>query len=305
MQARELSEPIATDLINSLTSHGLVDLAEAKLTLTHRYSEQSHSTDAAFAQLRARIAPELTQTTWLPTVSDSGVAVLSARQNFLIEISGRNRVATLLYSLLLASGATQTRFAPTISSARITDTDIAVAGITPQHIGTPLNKERESHRADFSLFPLDKKLSYLDEASSPDLIIHCGEIDPQRYAQWMMNGQKFLHIPSPIADTAQIGPLVDPGHTPCVRCAELTLQDQTGMVLTQSLTQSPRDDYPIIAAHYVAAVAAAMAIQWCDYTSLQTPHHISGRIIICDYQSLTTPIEVALTRHPLCGCSFH
>jgi bacteriocin biosynthesis cyclodehydratase domain-containing protein len=306
--ATQLSPRLRTQL----AEYGLIDTAEERLTLTHRYSTKSEQSDAAFQQLRARLAPELAQATWLPDVSDGGVSIVSARQNFLIEISGANRVATLLFSLLLASGVTQVRYAPTSEAAhvRIGDTDIGVAGITPQHIGAPRAKERESHRAEFSLFPLDKSAHYLDEASTPDLAIHCGEMDPQRYAQWMMSGQPFLHIATPLADTAQIGPLVIPGKTPCLRCAELTQQEQTGLNYSQALKLSPSDDYPMVAAHYVAALAAQMALSWCDSITQSAQKKsadlgATGVAIICDYQSLATPQRVALTRHPLCGCAFH
>ena len=45
----------------------------------------------------------------------------------------------------------------------------------------------------------------------------------------MASGQPFLHIPSPIADVAEIGPLVIPGKTPCIRCAHLSRQEPCGV----------------------------------------------------------------------------
>jgi hypothetical protein len=289
--------------IQELAALGLLDSSEGKLQLTKRYDLEATSHDAAFQQLRARVAAELSQTTWIDGVTDTGVEVLSARQKFLIEISGANRVATLLYSILLASGVTQARFSPQ-SSQRVSDLDIGVAGIFPKDIGTPLAKERESHRQDFSLFPLDKRLNYLDEVSTPDLVIQCGDFDPERYAQWMAEGQPFLYIPQPIADVAEIGPLVIPGKSPCIRCAQLA---QPGFA--RSFMPSSKDmqvsSYPIIAAHYIASLAAAMALGFCDGLTLEKDFGVTGKVIVCDYQSLSSPQEILIALNPRCGCTFN
>jgi hypothetical protein len=290
--------------IQELASLSLLDESEGKLQLTKRYDVAATSHDAAFQQLRTRVAAELSQTTWIEGVTDGGVQVLSSRQNFLIEISGTNRVATLLYSILLSSGVTQTRFT-TQSLARISDLDIGLAGIAPKDIGAPLAKERESHRQDLSLFPLDKEANYLDEFSTPDLVIQCGDIDPEKYAQWMAEGQPFLYIPNPIADVAEIGPLVIPGKTPCIRCGHLAYQDLARTCSSPSLSPAALATYPIIAAHNVASLAAAMALAYCDGATVKKDFGVTGKVIVCDYQSLSSPQEILIALHPRCGCTFH
>lgn len=290
--------------LHQLEALGLLDSSEGKLKLTKRYDLAATSRDAAFQQLRTRVAAELSQTTWIDGVTDTGVGVLSARQSFLIEISGTNRIATLLYSILLSSGVTQTRFA-TQSSARIADLDIGIAGIAPKDIGVPLAKERESHRQDFSLFPLDKEMNYLDELSTPDLIIQCGDIDPENYAQWMAEGQPFLYIPNPIADVAEIGPLVIPGKTPCIRCTQMADQDRLRTYSAPHLNPTAPNTYPIIAAHFVSSLAAAVALSFCDGLTLQKDFGVTGKVIVCDYQSLSTPQEILIALNPRCGCTFN
>jgi hypothetical protein len=285
---------------------GLLDDHIGKIELTERYSTRAENTDAAYSQMRARITPELSQTTWIPGVRDGGVAILTARQNFLIEISGNNRVATLLYSLLLASGFTYTRLAVESKNShpRISDNEIGVAGIAPSDIGS-LRSKRESHlRHEISLFHIDKGVNYNDELSTPDLLVHCGDIDPHRYAQWMAESQNFLHIPQPIADTAQIGPLVIPGKSPCIRCAELIQAEFTGTRGKDLLPKSAAElaEYPIIAAHGVAAIAASLVTQFCDDNPEK---EVAGKVILFNYQSPATSREVAIARHPLCGCAFH
>ena len=75
-------------LLNELSALQLVDISESALTLTKRYDSRATGRDAAFQQLRTRVGAELTQTTWIDGVTDTGVKVLSARQSYLIEISG-------------------------------------------------------------------------------------------------------------------------------------------------------------------------------------------------------------------------
>jgi len=305
-----------------LARHNLLDTEQSALRVSKRFiSKVDHrarknsrpESDAALAQLQRRVAPELTQTTWIAGVHDAGIEVLSARQNYLVEISGSHRVATLLYPILLASGLSHARFTPNSRGRQILlgDLDIAVAGFKASEIGFSFAKECEERRRDFSLFPIDRDENYLDEISTPDLKVHCGEIDPEQLSLWMSSGQPFLHIPAPFADRGQVGPLVIPGKTPCLRCAQLLEEEHSGISFSKPLG-SASEDFPHVAAYFIAALAASLILRFCDW---QTMHgattteklvgdEITGKIISIDYQFLEAPEVVAITRHPLCGCAF-
>ena len=313
--------PIAIhNLITELTHQSLIDTSQGSIKLSNRFiskldgradKNSRPERDGAFIQLQNRLAPELTYSTWTRGVTDGGVAHISERQNYLIEISGENRVATLLYSLLLASGFTQVRFTSTARGRRstISDLDIAVDGINASHYGFSFIKNREDLRREYSLFPIDKGANYADEASTPDLAIHCGDIDPEKLALWMSYSQPFLHIPHPHGGRAEIGPLVIPGKTPCLRCAELAERDQSGVTSRRALRSDETDEYPQIAAHAVAALAAAQIVAYCDITTHSEGEALKavelfGKITLVDYQALSQPQVVAIARHPLCGCAF-
>ena len=313
--------PIAVhNLFAELAHHSLLDTSQGAITLTKRFiskvdgratKNSKPQSDGAYIQLQNRIAPELEQSTWISGVTDGGISVLSARQNYLIEISGGNRVATLLYTLLLTSGFTQVRFTPTARgrNAGFGDLDIGVDGVTPALCGFSFVENREELRRDYSLFPLDKSAHYNDEASTADLTIHCGDIDPEKLSLWMSYGQPFIHIPQPHGGRAEIGPLVIPGKTPCLRCAELVERDQSGVTSRRLLSNADRCDYPQIAAHAIAALAASQIVAYCDSRSLEQNEEISwtevaGKITVVDYQNLAQPQVVAIARHPLCGCAF-
>jgi hypothetical protein len=63
--------------------------------------------------------------------------------------------------------------------------------------------------------------------------------------------------------------------------------------------------YPIIAAHYIASLAAAMALGFCDGLTLEKDFGVTGKVIVCDYQSLPSPQEILIALNPRCGCTFN
>jgi hypothetical protein len=88
----------------------------------------------------------------------------------------------------------------------------------------------------------------------------------------------------------------------------MSRQDHNGAALVPTLPTSLApitDSYPIIAAHYVAAIAASLALNFCDCLTRKEECGVTGKVTICDYQSLSTPYEIVIARHPLCGCSFN
>lgn len=322
LQSPNVLDATVSKLFAALEVEELVNHKQGVLRVSQRFiskldnrvkKNSRPAVDAGVQQLQRRCAPELNQTNWIAGVIDGGVEILSARQNYLCEISGNNRVATLLYSLLLASGLSQVRFTPT-SRGRdplIGDIDLALSTFRQSDIGTPFANHCELIRRELALFPLDRHENYLDEASTPDLRIHCGDINPETLSLWMSSGEKFLIIPTPRADSALIGPLVIPGHSPCLRCYELSAREQRGVVDHLEFTPDVAKGYPQVAAHFIAALAASFILQFCDATTLanQTDtaadfSSLLGIAISIDYQLLAYPQVVAIPRHPLCGCAF-
>ena len=319
-QSAGVSSIAVHNLLTELAHLSLIDTSQGSISLTNRYiskidgratKNSKPQSDGAYLQLNNRLAPELEQSTWITGVADGGVNVLSGRQNYLVEISGTNRVATLLYSLLLASGITQARYTPTArgSKALIGDLDLAVDGITASRFGFSFLKDREDLRRDYSLFPIDKSANYSDEISTPDISIHCGDIDPEKLAMWMSFGQPFMHIPHPRGGRAEIGPIVIPGKTPCLRCAQLAEREQSGVVSARPLRSDEPSEYPQIAAHAIAALAGAQILTYCDSLTLSQnqkyeANDLFGKITVIDYNNLSQPQVVAIARHPLCGCAF-
>lgn len=316
-------EKLATELEQEkLLDHSVGALQVSKRfhsKLDNRAKKNSDkSFDAGLNQLHNRTLPELAQTNWIKDVEDGGAKILSARQKYLVEISGNNRVATLLFSLLLASGFSQTRFTPHSrgNSPLIGDLELGLASFRATDIGNSFKSHCEFIRREIALFPLDKERNYLDELAPPNLRVHCGDFDPEILSLWMSTGQPFIHIPSPLADQGRIGPLVIPGKSPCLRCLALSERDQNGICDYQILAKKFTTDYPQIAAHFIAALAASHIAQYFDNQSCEIQSNgpdrtdelakaeLVGNVINIDYQFLSHPEVIAITRHPLCGCAF-
>lgn len=308
-------------ILNDLEVAQLIDTEQNALKVSQRFISKVEDrvekskkgfVDAALLQLQSRAIPELAQSNWIDGVRDGGINTLTKRQGYLIEISGQNRVATILYSLLLLSGFSQSRFASgsRARNPQIGDTDIGVATIAPSDVGISFLNHCESLRRELSLFPLERNHNYLDELSTPDLIIHCGEIDPEKLSLWMSASQNFLLIPTPQADTAEIGPLVIPGKSPCLRCLLLVAKEQSQIQQRSEIGQEREVEYPQIAAHFIAAMAASFVADFFDLPDEKNAkeknakQELVGTVITVDYQSLSRPRSTVIPMHPLCGCAF-
>lgn len=308
------------EITERLTRASLIDSRTSTIKVSKRYTsdrvraQSKPSVDAGYQQMQERIAPELSQTTWVEGVDDSGVELLSARQRYIVELSGNSRVATLLFPILLASGVTSVRFT---SAARgnfplIRYLDLGASLFTQRDIGLNFRARCEALRHELALFPLDKDIDYSDESSTADIKIHCGDIDPETLSLWMSSGQVFLPISTPVADRVVVGPLVIPGKSPCLRCHSLISAEQSGVTEIQILQSQGPDEIPVVASHSIAALVASATISYLDSLTLSQndsqgapESELIGAAVNIDYQSLAHPQVVALSRHPLCGCAFN
>ena len=319
-------EEINEALLQQLQKYELLDTEEGSIKLTKRSSETISAYDASYQQLRKRIAPELSQLT-LKDASDGGVTGLSARQEFAIELSGNSRVTSILFALLIASGATNTRISPAHRSARshIVDSDIGAPFVSANEVGKSHRAFNEELRTSLSLFPIDKSCNYAEPFLRADIKIHCGPIDPEILALWMNSNQPHLIIGNPHSGEVTIGPLVEPGIGPCNRCLSLLERDNYGFSQDQGIPISEISDFPLIVAYNIASLVADLALRYCadihDVSASEVVKGIGnkkesgrarselvGKVIHLSYQSAPgstlIPRVFSITRHPLCGCAF-
>lgn len=299
------------ELLADLDASELLQTEESAIQISERFVSQiaeraqkfgDRSKDAAFSQMQNRIAAELTLTRWLPGVSDSGVGKVSARQNAHIEISGNSRAAQHLFAQLIASGVTDTQFAPTFRRGVELVGDLDVTGgyfLATDH-GQVFVKKSAAIAKSLSLFPAIKESAeeITDSFSEKVIKVHFGDIDPTILALWMASGQEHILVSEINGARLTISQLVKPGLTPCTRCLELTINDQGNYELIE--TPHMRDEIPVVGAHYLSSVLAGQLLAIIDTGAAV----LSRAAIAIDLTDLCNTEHITIGRHPMCGCSW-
>ncbi|MSW02773.1 MAG: hypothetical protein F2830_01080 [Actinobacteria bacterium] len=306
---------LVDNVIDELKDANFIDTVKNKITLHNRFqsaipSRASHtsdqSLDAAFSQLQKRLVPELSQATWLSGVKDGGVEVLSNRQNFGVEIFGSSRTATLLCSILLASGVTNTRIALTSMQehSSISDKDLGSGTFRTSDIGLNFRSRLEELSREWSLFPVASHPSSMGKNSTEliperNLRIIVGGYENQWVEHFTRDHHDHLFVGKIAGGVATCGPLVKPGYTPCMQCLQLGNQERYGSFHNQlTATQATSDEIPIATVHQLAAISAHAVLRYIDTAS--SP--LLGAQIHLEYLEPFTPRLIRFSRHPHCTC---
>ena len=303
-----------TKLTEDLQECGLIESKQSAIQVSERFvsaiSEKAsatgeHKGDAAFDQLKKKIEPELAQSRWISGVEDSGIETINRRHLAHVEISGHSRAATQLFALLLASGVTHTQFGMGYreNSPLIIDTDIEAGSIRSTDLGKTFKVRTTELSKEISLLPLEKAESASElepEFREQTLKIHFGEIDPAVRALWMSAGQQHLIISEVSAASLRMGPIVQPGFSPCNRCVELVEIDQSEIGPEILRTGAIQTELPVIAGHYISSLVASITLQLIDTSTCD----LMGSVLEIDLLSLCNAKHISITRHPSCGCSW-
>jgi hypothetical protein len=307
-------------LIRSLAAADLLTEGRHEIALPPRYLSELVERDLAAQQLRNRCEPELLQCEWSEAANilgqDEGADILAARANVRVLVSGRNRIATLLHSLLLTSGVSLVEFVDCFDKAVINDCDIGTSTITAKEYAMNFYGHLQSQRRAISLFPLERSSTYSKEkgggaAKQRALIVHSGPVDIEYLVDWLTAGQAHFVIQSPIADEITMGPLVLPGISPCLRCADLNQIDRVGYSSTDRIALTDTPEITMVGAHFIASLAASQILQYIDSTRVKSSR--SGqttagqsspiaRVTTVNLQKLHQPQIHSIAQHPLCGC---
>ena len=312
-----LSAPmeVIDKVLTELKDANFIDTVRNKITLHNRFQStiasraahtEDQSLDAAFSQLQKRLAPELSQATWLAGVNDGGVGLLSTRQNFGIEIFGSSRTATLICSILLASGVTNTRIARTATQQHptINDSDLGSGALRTSDIGLNFRGRLEELSREWSLFPVASRGGSIHKPPTEliperNLRILVGGYDPELIEHFTRDGHDHLFVGKLAGGVATCGPLVRPGSTPCVQCLSLGAEERYGRFHTHlTATNGTSDEMPIAIAHQLAAITAHAALRLID--TGDSP--LMGAQIYLNYLEPFTPSMNRFSRHPQCTC---
>jgi hypothetical protein len=309
----EIDAPIdiVEKVIEQLKLAQLLDVKTSKIKLHNRFQSpiaeravhtEDQSNDASFKQLQIRMSSELSQTTWVDGVVDGGVELLSARQNFGVEIHGGNRLATLIFAALLASGVTNTKFS--IASrgrlSSIGDNDLGTGALRITDFGLNFTSRIEELTREWSLFPTASK-NVKGTISSPiperNIRVVIGNYTEGLIEQLLRDKQNHLFVGQTSGGAAHIGPFVIPGSSPCMNCSSLGIQDRFGVegflpLSTESI------ETPVALTFHLAGVAVQAILQLIDTGESD----LKGARLCFDYNSPVAEQRLQIARHPLCAC---
>ena len=251
------------------------------------------------------MSPELSQTTWVSGVVDGGVEVLSSRQNFGVEIHGENRLATLIYAALLASGVTNTKFS--IASNRdvtsIGDGDLGTGVLRISDFGLNYKSRIEELTREWSLFPTASKNvkgSINSQIPERNVRVIVGRYSPQLQEQLMRDGMDHLFVGSVFGGAAYAGPLVQPGKTPCVQCLEMGKAERYGITHLVPVA-SHNLEIPVAISYQMAGTIVQAILQLIDTGTCE----LTGAQMCFDYTTPVQQVPVRFSRHPQCQCQWN
>ncbi|CAB4673126.1 MAG: hypothetical protein F2649_03250 [Actinobacteria bacterium] len=304
-------------ILATLHSHNFLDIRQNKIVLANRFHSSVPSIaakakkrkveerDPALQLLQNRLAPELSEITWRAGVDDGGVEVISARQDYEIEIFGNSRIAVLLYGILLGSGVTNTQMGPlgVRDNQTISHRDIGSTYLRASDVGSSFRLKLSELAKEFTLFPISSE-SKKHEKKEKSLRIYVG--DPTKedlstglISQWMRQRLDFFLISTPHGGGITWGPLVKPGKTPCLRCIDISRKEQGD--ISQYLENGAEEmESSIAAAHEIAGRISQEILYYVDgndesLVGARTRFH-SGAL--CNREHITYAL------HPRCGCAW-
>ena len=278
-----IEEQIVQSFADFLSDEGLLEYATI--------CESAGRTGLSESLSKARREPEQRLISHRPSNSDGGLSEFEARENFNILISGENRIARNLFITLLGMGFTHTRL---ISRGNLTDritvNDVCGIAVRTSDVG---RNRREFSQEIIRSSRISASTSV--GKSEPDLIISTVAVEWDYVQRWMSEGSQHIHINPIIGHEIEIGPLVIPGRTPCLRCVTLNKRDLGIPVELEFI----RSEYPLAA---ISLIAGAIALGVSEYFATKT----SPLLAASHWYDLLSPFKPSERRHwnfhPECGC---
>ena len=260
--------------------------------------------------LMARATPEFELAAWRQSqrsIVISGARTVLARANFPILIFGENRLAITLFSLLHASGFATVALLPG-GREQLPRKDQKKSGqeVGPSDICGLVTRVSDIGIAKTEFINQIRKNSQLPGQSAaafstkPSLIISTERAQPDYIQRWLSDGEAHIQISQIEPARVEIGPLVIPGITPCLRCVSLhkynddALQNQ--IETTFALTGAP--ELPAAAAALLAGIATIHICEFADTGKSE----MFGKSLLINLFSPSNLEHSYWQPHSLCGC---
>lgn len=232
-------------------------------------------------------------------VGEAAGAVLAGRADARIVVHGGGRVGVTLATLLAAAGI---RWVSVADDGRTEPADCAPGGLRPEDIGQPVRIAAAGaiRRADPAA-----EAGGLDLTDRPHLVVIADTAPLLPGLRETLHNSRVPHLLAGVRETTGvIGPLVVPGQTSCLRCADLHRADRDSawpVVAAQLVTPNRRRIEPCDLT-LAAATAALGAAQVLSYLDGFAPVTVDGTLEL-DHIGATLRRR-SWTSHPRCGCRY-
>ncbi len=287
--------------LSELLHANLLIVSDEKMSAPARLTSESQRTSDL------RLTPEANLASWNSAFHHDGKELVRARINFAILIFGSSRLAISIFAILQASGFSQTKIISggrsliPSSSKRENSLPIRVEDICGLNVSlADVGKTREE-----TIIKILQSAQLLPVApalfpSIPDLIISAETAQPDYIQRWMSEGVAHLQISHLTESFIEVGPLVIPGVSPCLRCVGMQkfgAHKIQGLVeLSDVLERAPELSSASTAT--IAGVAAASVIQFAD--TGRSP--LTEKSIRFDLLDICNPEHIYWQPHIFCGC---
>ncbi|SDD88706.1 ThiF family adenylyltransferase [Actinokineospora iranica] len=267
--------PTMRALLADLASHGLVEDAAAPGTPVPRRLAADQTT----AALRAP------------------VAALADRSKAAVHLRGNGRIAVALACLLAAAGIGRLHVS---AEGTVTAEDVG-AGLRPADIGRPRQAAAHDavHRTD------DTVRTQRFTRKRPDLVILTDALVPDPHLVISLIADAVPHLCVRVRDGVGIvGPMVVPGITSCLRCADRHRADIDPCWPTVAAQLAGRTQLVDLATvHATAGVAAAQVIDALGWLHAPDPNPPAVWNAAIEIDPFAATVEHRpWTPHPACDC---
>ena len=206
---------------------------------------------------------------------DDAATTLARRRRALVAVQGASRISATLAATLAAAGVGRVQL---LGTGEASAADNLPGGLTPDDEGGRFS--RSGHAAIRRASP-DVSLSPSTGFEPADLVVltDAPPVDPAVRDALHLERQAHLAV-SVEGSRAIIGPLVLPGRTSCLRCADLirSERDPAWPLLAVQLASRPRHARAISDTSLSVATAGAAAGQVLGYLDRQEPETLGGTI---------------------------
>jgi ThiF family len=246
------------DVVDQLRRFGVVtDGVRSDGALDGGEPEEGRRDGAQTALLPGRLGADLASLELLAATAAAPVEVLRRRRAAAVVVHGAGRVGASLAALLAAAGVGRVSL---VDHGPVRPADVAPAGLAAADV----DRSRMAAATDaIRRCAPEVETALAAPGQPPELVVLCGVRAHDTDLQAALHSERLPHLVAGVRETtAVVGPLVQPGLTSCIRCADLHRadRDEAWPILAAQLasTRRRRDEPCDVVLATLAAATAAL-----------------------------------------------